>query len=118
LPYQLILAVIACESDFELTAKSDNSAVGLMQICPKVHNINLKEVGIEEHEVYYIDHNIHLGCMILRKYYDETNSIALALAKLVEDDAHIVQILVSFTNTVITDKTKKVHEESLVIEQG
>jgi hypothetical protein len=118
LPHQLILAVIACESDFELTAKSDNSAVGLMQVCPKAHNINLKEVGIEEHEVYYIDHNIHLGCMILRKYYDETNSIALALAKLVEDDAHIVQILVSFTNTVITDKTKKVHEVSLVIEQG
>ena len=118
LPHQLILSVIACESNFELTAKSDINAIGLMQICPKAHSINLREVGIEEHEVYYIDHNIHLGCMILRKYYDETNSIALALAKLVEDDTHIIQILVSFTNTVIIDTTKKLHEESLVIEQG
>ena len=75
-------------------------------------------MGIEEHEVYYMDHNIHLGCMILRKYYDETNSIAPALAKLVEEDTHIIQILVSFTNTVITDRTKEVREESLEIEQG
>jgi hypothetical protein len=118
LPYQLILSVIACESDFELTAKSASAAIGLMQICPKAHSINLTEVGIAEHEVYYIDHNIHLGCMVLRRYYDETNSIALALAKLVEDDTHIINILVSFTNTVIADTTRETHEESPVIEHG
>lgn len=118
LPYQLVLSIIACESNFELTAKSDTGAVGLMQICPKAHSINLGEVGIGEHELYFIDHNIHLGCMILREYYDDTDSIALALAKLVEDDTHIMQILVSFTNTVITDATEEIHEESPVIEQG
>jgi len=106
-------------SDYSLLLRWAANAIGLMQICPKAHSINLREVGIEEHEVYSIDHNIHLGCMILRKYYDETRSIALALAKLVEDDTHIIiHILVSFTNTVITDRTKEIHEESLVIEQG
>jgi hypothetical protein len=117
LPYQLVLSVIACESNFELTAKSNNDAIGLMQICPKSHSIDLGKVGIKEHEVYYIEHNIHLGCMILRKYYDETDSIASALAKLVEDDTHIMQILVSFTNTVITDTTREIHEEKPAVEK-
>ncbi len=64
-----ILAIIAIESSFNPMAKSKlktDPAVGLMQVRPKVWNVN--RVDLESS----IDKQIEVGAEILQQYYDLT----------------------------------------------
>jgi len=100
LPPNLIVSIINRESKFEITAKNKSGAEGLMQIMTKVHKDKIKKLGITSKEVFYIDNNIHLGCWILRKYYNESKSIYLALRKYVggEHPEYIKNIFTTYIN--------------------
>ena len=100
LPPNLIVSIINRESKFEITAKNKSGAEGLMQIMTKVHKDKIKKLGITSKEVFYIDKNIHLGCWILREYYNESKSIYLALRKYVsgEHPEYIKNIFTTYIN--------------------
>ena len=67
LPPELILAVIAVESNFDRYAISVAGAIGLMQIMP----FWLEEIGRPDDNLLHIDTNLRYGCTILRYYYDK-----------------------------------------------
>ena len=64
---QLILALIAVESNFDRFAISVAGAIGLMQIMP----FWLDEIGRPDDNLLHIDTNLRYGCTILRYYYDK-----------------------------------------------
>ena len=72
----LILAVIAVESQFDHFAVSNVGAVGLMQVMP----FWKEELGSKEDNLLNIETNIRYGCAILRHYLDRYKSLDQALA--------------------------------------
>jgi len=100
LPPNLIIAIINRESKFEITARNKSGAEGLMQIMTKVHQNKIKKLGITSKEVFYIDNNIHLGCWILREYYNKSKSMYLALKRYVggEHPEYIKNIFTTYIN--------------------
>ena len=64
---ELVLAVIDVESKFDRFAISASSALGLMQVMP----FWVPELGYKDkNELFRIDVNTLLGCLILRYYLD------------------------------------------------
>ncbi len=66
LPPEMVLAVIAVESNFDRWAISSAGARGLMQIMP----FWLKEIGRPNDNLFHLDINLRFGCTILRHYLD------------------------------------------------
>ncbi len=66
LPPEMVLAVIAVESNFDRWAISSVGARGLMQIMP----FWLKEIGRPDDNLFHVDINLRFGCTILRHYLD------------------------------------------------
>ncbi|MCF6235289.1 MAG: lytic transglycosylase domain-containing protein [Gammaproteobacteria bacterium] len=66
LPPEMVLAVIAVESNFDRWAISSVGARGLMQIMP----FWLKEIGRPDDNLFHLDINLRFGCTILRHYLD------------------------------------------------
>lgn len=66
LPFWLIAAVIAQESEFDPHAESNVGAVGLMQIMPAT----AQECGVATAALWAPDENIRLGCRILADRYN------------------------------------------------
>ncbi|MBU2249193.1 MAG: transglycosylase SLT domain-containing protein [Gammaproteobacteria bacterium] len=110
LPPELIIAVIERESTFRSTLVSNANCKGLMQINVKFHQEKLKKLNIKGNEIHHISNNIHIGCMILREYYDSTGTISEALTKYVggSQKGYIKGIVFSFTDLII-----KKHENKL-----
>lgn len=78
LPAGLVMAVIDVESRFNRWATSSAGAVGLMQVMPFWPN----QLGMQNHQLVEISHNIHMGCTILKYYLDiEKGDYARALAR-------------------------------------
>lgn len=78
LPPALVMAVIDVESRFDRWAVSSAGAVGLMQVMPFWPN----HLGMTNQELVRIQHNIRMGCTILRHYLDrERGDYARALAR-------------------------------------
>ena len=66
-PPELVLAVIDVESNFDRFAISASSALGLMQVMP----FWIPQLGYKDkNELFKIDTNTLLGCLILRYYLD------------------------------------------------
>ncbi len=111
-PPELIICIIERESSFNSRALSNptkNSQVGcigLMQINPLTHLKKLKKLNIKGAEIFRIDNNINIGCMILREYYDSTGTISKALAKYLgaNSKSYILAILNNFTDLMIKQK--------------
>jgi hypothetical protein len=101
IPPELILAIIEKESSFKQLAISSADCVGLMQINPKAHPEKIQD--LEKGQIYHIDHNIRVGCMIFREYFEATNNIEETLSKYLgkKDINYINNILVSFSNMLI-----------------
>jgi len=102
-PPELIIALINRESKFRPMVVSSANCVGLMQINPPAHPEKLKKLGIKGTEIFHIDNNVHLGCMILREYYNSTQSIKKALTKYVggKHPSYVIDILSNFTDLSI-----------------
>jgi soluble lytic murein transglycosylase-like protein len=66
----------------------------------------MKKLGIKHNQLFHIDHNIHLGCWILRDYYNEKGSIRAALTKYVGGNhkKYIDDILEGFADEMIPRK--------------
>lgn len=78
LPPALVMAVIDVESQFNRWAVSRAGAVGLMQVMP----FWPRKLGMDNSQLVKIDHNIHIGCTILKYYIerakgDYTKALAL-----------------------------------------
>lgn len=66
LPPEMVLAVIAVESNFNRWAISSVGARGLMQIMP----FWLNEIGRPDDNLFHVNINLRFGCTILRHYLD------------------------------------------------
>jgi len=73
---ELILAVIATESQFDHFAVSNVGANGLMQVMP----FWKKKLGSKDDNLFEIETNIRYGCAILRMYKDRYHSLDRTLA--------------------------------------
>jgi soluble lytic murein transglycosylase-like protein len=76
---ELVLAVIDVESNFDRFAISASSALGLMQVMP----FWVPELGYQDkNELFKIDVNVLLGCLILKFYLDmERGDLVKGLAR-------------------------------------
>jgi len=78
LPPALVMAVIDVESRFNRWATSSAGAVGLMQVMPFWPS----KLGMKNHQLVEIAHNIRMGCTILKYYLErEHGDYARALAR-------------------------------------
>lgn len=103
-PPELILAIINRESNFKPLSVSSENCIGLMQINEKWHKEKLKKIGINSNQLFHIDPNIAIGCMILSEYYKQTHSIKKALTKYVggSHKGYILDILSDYTDLTIS----------------
>ena len=70
----LVLHLIFRESSFNPMAVSSHGAKGLMQIMVGIHKKEIKELNdFNNYEIYHIDKNIRIGCIILKKYIRKSN---------------------------------------------
>jgi len=76
---ELVLAVIDVESNFDRYAISSASALGLMQVMP----FWVPQLGYKDkNELFKIDVNVLLGCLILKYYLDmERGDLVKGLAR-------------------------------------
>jgi soluble lytic murein transglycosylase-like protein len=78
LPAGLVMSVIDVESRFNRYAISSAGAVGLMQVMPFWPD----QLGMTNHQLVEIRHNIRMGCTILKYYLDrEHGDYSRALAR-------------------------------------
>ncbi len=103
LPPEFVVHLMKRESGFNTLATSKAGAVGLMQVMPKAHKDKMKELGITSAQLFHIDNNVRLGCMILRDYYNLTGSIEKALKRYVGGShaTYTQDILIGYTNETI-----------------
>lgn len=73
---ELILGIIAVESQFDHFAVSNVGAVGLMQVMPFWKD----ELGMPDDNLLEIETNIRYGCAIIRHYMDRYKTLSSALA--------------------------------------
>jgi len=109
LPPELVLSVINEESRFRILSTSKKGAAGLMQIMHKPHSEKLEKLGISRIELYHISHNIHIGCWVLREYYDKTKSVEKALYRYVggntkNSSKYVNNILINLATILIEDQ--------------
>jgi len=72
---ELILGIIAVESQFDHFAVSNVGAVGLMQVMP----FWKKELGKPDDNLLSIETNVRYGCAIIRHYMDRYKTLDRAL---------------------------------------
>lgn len=103
LPPEFVVCVMKRESNFNPLAKSRVGALGLMQVFPKWHRDKMQKMGIDTADVYHIDHNVRLGCWILREYLDRTGSVDKALRSYVggKHPSYIRDILTMYVNEIM-----------------
>lgn len=106
-PPRLIIALIERESSLIPHKTSKSNCIGLMQINPEAHPG--KVAGFSRSELYDIDTNVKIGCMILREYYDLTGTISGALKRYLGADniKYKMDILTNFTDEIILKNSKQ-----------
>ena len=63
----LVVSIINRESNFKLLSVSRADCLGLMQINPAAHKEKVERFS--KNELFFIDNNINIGCMILKECY-------------------------------------------------
>jgi hypothetical protein len=66
---QMVLGLIEVESRFHKYAVSRSGARGYMQVMP----FWVKEIGVQEQDLFHLRTNLRYGCTILRYYLDQEN---------------------------------------------
>jgi hypothetical protein len=105
-PPELIIAIINQESTFKPLSISSANCIGLMQINKKMHMEKLTKLNIKGAAIFHIDNNIHVGCIILKEYHDNTKTISGALQKYLgaNNKEYLLAILSSFADLIINQK--------------
>ena len=106
----LVIHVINRESGFDVFAKSNKGARGLMQVMWSAHEKMLKAMGIKNvHQLFHIDKNIEAGCKILRMYLDKNKTTYGALKAYVggEHDKYIRDIFSTMIDYQIKFSSEK-----------
>lgn len=81
-PPTLILAMIRQESSLRPNARSSFGAMGLMQVVPRFHREKLARYGLEEADLFVVEHNIRIGATVLTEYLRRRGgNLERALAK-------------------------------------
>lgn len=81
-PY-FVMAVIKTESDFNVNAKSNKNAYGLMQITPTTAEWSAQQMGMTDfssNKLYDPEYNISMGCWYLGDLQREFGSMDLVCA--------------------------------------
>lgn len=104
----LIISLIHRESSFNTLAVSSAKCVGLMQINPAAHPDKIENFELEYYDLFMIDHNIKLGCMILHEYYLRDQDIRKALTRYVggKHETYVSDILAAYANYQINEFDK------------
>jgi hypothetical protein len=104
-PPALIASLMYRESSFNMIAVSSAKCVGLMQINPSAHVDKIEEMELEYHDLFSINENIKLGCMILHEYYSSEKDIRKALTRYVggSHDNYVNDILSMYSNYQISE---------------
>lgn len=102
----LMLSLIAVESDFYPTARSNKGAVGLSQIMYKIHGKNLIKLGIikEERDLFDIAPSVASGNVILETFLKETDyNVPKALERYLggQDGVYLKMILLNLADLYI-----------------
>lgn len=108
IPPELVVCIIKRESSFNQLATSSANCVGLMQINPNAHKKKIKNIGIDnKSELFHIDNNIKLGCVIFKEYYD--GDVEKALRRYVGGNhtSYIKNILSDFATSIIDRQIQK-----------
>ncbi len=102
-PHELITILMYRESSFNVTAVSSAKCVGLMQINPAAHKDKIEKLGFNYYDLFKIDNNVKLGCMILHEYYVRDNDIIKALERYVggQHQSYIKDIAHAFMNVSV-----------------
>jgi soluble lytic murein transglycosylase-like protein len=119
IPHELITILIYRESSFNTTAVSSAKCVGLMQINPAAHKDKIKDLGLNHYDLFKIDNNIKLGCMILHEYYVRDNDIIKALGRYVggEHQKYINDIAYAFMNVGVKKIFNRYMDEEDIISE-
>lgn len=104
IPSKLIICIIARESSFDPFSVSSANCVGLMQINPRAHKDLIKKHNLKHNELFHIENNIMLGCVIFSKYYNRYNNIHETLTRYVggQHDNYVMDILSWYTESNFT----------------
>lgn len=81
LPPGLLLAIVAQESSFRATARSNYGAVGLMQVVPKFHQDKIRRLAPHSEGLLHPEANVEVGARVLREYWLRTGDLAAALRR-------------------------------------
>lgn len=76
---ELVISVIAKESSFVPWAVSRQNCIGLMQINPPHHKEKCE--GYTRSQLFHIEHNVRIGCMILKEYLEMSKTPEEALGR-------------------------------------
>ena len=106
-PPELIIAIIKQESSFRPMTVSKANCVGLMQINAKMHQEKLTKLNVKGTQIFHIDNNVHLGCLILKEYYDATGTVSGALKKYLGATNHGYLLAILSTYADLTIKNNK-----------
>lgn len=103
-PPSLIVSLMYRESAFNPIAISSAKCVGLMQINPKAHDDKIKKMQLKYHDLFSMDENIKLGCMILHEYYKSEKNIRKALTRYVggSHESYVNDILSMYSDYQIS----------------
>jgi soluble lytic murein transglycosylase-like protein len=118
LPPALVISLMYRESSFNTLAVSSAKCVGLMQINPAAHPDKIEDFELEYYDLFMIDHNIKLGCMILHEYYLRDQDIRKALTRYVggKHETYVSDILAMYANYQI-DEFDKIEEKQEEIKE-
>jgi len=116
LPYSLVIGLIYAETfpKFNILSKSNKGCIGLMQINHSVWKNEIEDMqNMKISELYHIDNNIKIGCIILKKYLNETNNPTEALEKYVggSNKRYVIDIYEKVVMWEINKQNDKVVED-------
>jgi len=109
IPWYMIVSIINIESEFNKKAKN-NKCYGLMQINISAHKDKLKKLKLQTRDLFYIKHNIDLGCIILKEHINNTKNLNKALKRYSGNDSKYVKKInqtISKISHYIKSGTKK-----------
>jgi soluble lytic murein transglycosylase-like protein len=81
LPVELVVSLIARESSFIPWNVSKENCVGLMQVHTKVHKKLLDRLLLKHSDMFVIEHNVKVGCLILKEYIGKSKTPEEALGR-------------------------------------